>query len=83
MWHLYILHSKNIDKYYIGITQDIQKRFQYHNSIGEGFTVRGRPWDIVYKYENLSKKSAHKLEKWIKSQKSLRITELIINNLII
>ena len=47
-YHLYILKSSKIEKYYIGISQNPQKILEYHNTLEKGFKSRFRPWSIVY-----------------------------------
>jgi putative endonuclease len=75
---LYILYSESINKYYIGISHDPEKRLQYHNSAKKGWTIRGRPWICVFKKEFISKEEAAFWEKKIKAIKRKDIIELII-----
>ena len=82
-YFLYILKSKSIDKYYVGISQNPKLRLEYHNTIERGFTSRYRPWEIVYKQEFNSKKEASAIEQKIKAWKSKRMIERIVNGDII
>ena len=76
---LYIIYSKKINKYYIGITGDIiEERIRRHNSNHKGFTGKTNDWEIVYTKYFENKKDAIAKEKEIKSWKSrLKIEKLI------
>ena len=61
MYYVYILKSEKFtDKFYIGITTNLQKRINEHNTeSNEGFTKLYAPWYletyIVFQNENLAK----------------------------
>ena len=69
---VYILHSERLNKFYIGTTDDVQRRLEEHNSSAykDSFTTKGRPWILFLAIEGLSSEQAYKIEKKIKSQKS-------------
>ncbi len=48
MFTLYILHSKLLDRYYIGYTNDIERRLAEHNRKKGKYTDAGIPWVLVY-----------------------------------
>ena len=78
MYTLYILHSKSINRYYVGYTNDIDRRISEHNRIKGKYTDAGLPWILVYTESYDSKKEAMKREKFIKSMKSKQfISELV------
>jgi putative endonuclease len=77
-YYLYILQSIKFEKYYIGISQNPQKRLQYHNSFEKGFTSRYRPWKIVFIQLFNSKEVALKTEKRLKNWKSKLMIERVI-----
>ena len=78
MYTLYILHSKNLDRYYVGYTNDLPRRLSEHNRIKGKYTDTGIPWVVVYTEAFDAKKDAMKREKYIKSTKSKKfIIELI------
>ncbi len=59
MFTVYILFSVNHNKIYIGCTGNLKQRFLSHNELGKkGWTIKYRPWIIVYT-ENL--KQSNKL----------------------
>jgi putative endonuclease len=78
MYTLYILHSKKLDRYYVGFTNDLSRRLTEHNRIKGKYTDCGIPWDLVYTEIFNIKKDAMAREKFIKSMKSKKfITELV------
>jgi putative endonuclease len=67
MYHVYLLKSQKRDTFYIGYTNDIQRRLAEHNSGVIGYTKKYVPWDIVYYETFLSLEDAKKREKGLKS----------------
>jgi len=67
---VYILKSLSSDKHYVGYTYSLVSRFKSHNELGKkGFTVRYRPWQVIYIEFYNSKKEAMNREKFLKSGK--------------
>ncbi len=81
--YIYILKSKTADKYYIGSSENPERRLEFHNTIEKGFTARNRPWEIVFTQEFTSKTVATKVERKIKSWKSRKMIERVINREIV
>ncbi len=77
-YYLYILYSEKLDRYYVGISHDPERRLQYHNSFPRGWTVRGRPWKLVFKKEFATKANAEYWEQFIKQQKKRTLIEKIV-----
>jgi len=75
---LYILESARLDRYYIGVTHDVQTRLHFHNTFPKGWTSRGRPWRLVFQKEFANAEIARYWETWLKQQKSRRIIQDII-----
>jgi putative endonuclease len=66
MYFIYILYSTKSDIYYVGHTNDLKRRFEEHNELSEdSFTSKQRRFAI-------------KVEKMIKSQKSRRLVEKLV-----
>ena len=65
----YILKSLSKNKYYIGSTEDLTNRLNYHNSGKVRSTKAFRPWEIIYFEKRNTKSEALKREKQIKSYK--------------
>lgn len=78
-YFLYILQSKSCGKYYVGISQNPETRLEYHNTVEKGFTSRYRPWEIVYRKEFEHKSLAISAERKLKSWKSKKMIERLIN----
>jgi putative endonuclease len=58
------------DKIYIGFTSDLERRLFFHNnSTDKHYTLKFRPWIIIYSEELPDKKSAMLREKQLKSAK--------------
>ena len=73
MHYLYILHSKKLNKYYIGETHDVNLRLEQHNEgfyDKNSFTKKGQPWKLTFQLECRNKKQAQKIEQHIKKMKS-------------
>ena len=79
MFTTYILHSKQLNKFYIGFTgQDIQERLNKHLANHKGFTAKAKDWRLVYTEVFTDKAAAMQREKQLKGWKSnTRISELI------
>jgi len=72
MFTVYILKSTKLEKYYIGQTEDLSKRLDWHNSLRARWTKRYQPWVLVHteKFENRS--GAIKRERELKSLKNIK-----------
>ena len=78
MFTVYVLYSEKYNKLHIGFTSDLNSRFLSHNKLAtKGFTVKYRPWEIIYTEEFESKKDALIREKQLKQGKG---REWIRNN---
>ena len=67
MYIVYILLStKDPQRYYIGITQDLEKRLNDHNSSTAGYAKRYAPWQIETYITFKNKYLAEEFEKYLK-----------------
>jgi putative endonuclease len=80
MHHVYILYSERIDRYYVGRTENIEKRIEDHNAGRSTYTRRGRPWRLVYQEEFERKAEAIDREIEIKKRKSRRYIEKLVQS---
>ena len=81
MHYTYILHSAELDRFYIGSTSDLAGRLERHLMNHKGFTSKAKDWEIIYIEEFETKTLAMKRERQIKSWKSAnKIRELISKN---
>jgi putative endonuclease len=81
MFYIYILYSKNSDKYYIGLTTDVTKRLQEHNNPYENkkYTAKHLPWEVKLFFEcSDSRGDGLLIERFIKNQKSRVFLEKLI-----
>jgi len=72
MYKVYVLKSKNAEKYYIGQTQDIDKRLEWHNSPRARWTRRFQPWDIVFTESFETRSEAIIRERTLKAVKNIK-----------
>jgi putative endonuclease len=70
MFTVYVLYSPNHQKTYTGYTSSLDDRIKSHNALAKkGFTVKYRPWVILYTEQFETKTEALKREKELKSGK--------------
>ena len=80
MWFTYILYSPTLNKYYTGVTDNLDWRIERHNLGWGRFTSKGMPWELKY-YESYSAKTeALRREREIKDKKSKRYIEELITS---
>jgi len=81
MFTVYVLHSPEHHKIYIGCTSNLEQRFKSHNELGKkGWTIRFRPWKIVYTETFQTKEEALLREKQLKSAKGRAFIHQTINS---
>ncbi|MCL5969958.1 MAG: GIY-YIG nuclease family protein [Patescibacteria group bacterium] len=80
MYYIYILQSQKDNSYYIGSTTNIDNRIEKHNKGYSRYTKNKGPFNLVYKegYNTLSE--ARKREYYLKSLKSRKAIEKLINH---
>jgi putative endonuclease len=78
---VYILYSKRHDKIYIGFTSDLINRIRSHNFLSKkGWTIKYRPWEVIFCEFYKEKSLAMKREEKLKGAKSRdKIREKIIS----
>ncbi len=79
MYFVYILYSKDYDRYYIGQCEDINARIQRHNKGQVPSTKAYVSWEIAYTENFISRAFACKREKEIKNKKSRKYIEFLVN----
>ena len=68
MYTTYVLYSEKYDKIYIGFTSDLEQRLLSHNRLAtKGWTVKYRPWRLLYTEEYEAKSDAMRRERELKS----------------
>ena len=81
IWHIYMVLCSD-GTLYTGITNDLKKRIEAHNSGKEGarYTRSRRPVKLVYSEQVESKSAAAKLEYQLKKLPRLKKIRLIKDN---
>jgi putative endonuclease len=65
---VYVLRSEaDPDRHYVGLTTNVQRRLEWHNSGPSGVTVRNRPWSVVVAIEFASELAASRFERYLKT----------------
>ncbi|MBK5212850.1 MAG: GIY-YIG nuclease family protein [Flavobacteriaceae bacterium] len=78
---VYILYSKELDRYYIGHTgETIAERLRKHLSNHSGYTSKAKDWELKYTEEYPSKKDAYARELDIKRKKSIKFIQNLISS---
>ena len=72
---VYILFSDKSSRYYVGLTADIDKRLERHNSCRVPSTKFGVPWKLIKFFEVNDRSEAIKLEHKIKKRGAKRYLE--------
>ena len=73
LYTVHILYSKSYNKIYIGFTSNLIERFHSHNSKAKkGWTIKFRPWEVVYCEYYSEKSIALKREKYWKGSSGRR-----------
>ncbi len=67
MIKVYVLKSLVAEKYYVGMTENIQRRLKQHNNGKSKFTKGYMPWVFIYSEEFPDYKTARVREKYLKS----------------
>ncbi|MBC7775337.1 MAG: GIY-YIG nuclease family protein [Phycisphaerae bacterium] len=68
MFTVYVLYSPSHKKIYIGFTSKLEQRLLSHNELGKkGFTLKYRPWEVIYTEAFETKKEAMQREKSLKT----------------
>ncbi|MBL7889822.1 MAG: GIY-YIG nuclease family protein [Bacteroidia bacterium] len=64
---VYAISSLAKNYVYVGMTNDLTRRLQEHNSGQNQSTKAYKPFKLIYKEENEDRTSARKREKYLKS----------------
>ena len=67
MYYVYILKSDVNGMVYVGQTNDLTKRIDFHNSNRARWTKRYQPWKMIFKEVYATRSEAMKREKQLKN----------------
>jgi putative endonuclease len=69
-FYVYILYSNEINKYYVGQSDDVDERLKSHLAGISGYTSVAADWKITYTETFVTREEAIKRENQIKRKKS-------------
>ena len=69
-FYVYILRSTRTQRFYIGHTEELQKRIAEHNQGRVPSTKNRGPWELIYTEQFPSRSAASRREREIKAMKS-------------
>ena len=78
MYFVYILYSPKLDKYYVGSTNNLERRLAEHNRGKTSFASLGMPWELKYSESFATRAEAYRREMEIKKKKSRKYIEELI-----
>lgn len=67
MYFVYILKSQKDSSYYKGVTADLEKRLEQHNSLKNRYSSNKQPFEIVWYCSFRDKMKAYHFERYLKS----------------
>lgn len=67
MYFVYVLYSESYQRYYVGMTHDLNQRLIEHNDGKSVSTKAFKPWSIVLEEAFVSRVDARNREKYLKS----------------
>ena len=75
MYYVYILKSQKDKTRYIGVTTDLERRLQEHNSGSVQYSRSKRPYRLVWYCVFTSKQKAYNFEQYLKSSSGYAFTK--------
>ena len=76
MFFVYIIHSRRLNRFYVGSTVNIEKRLREHNAGYSLSTRAGCPWELIHSEPFASRSEALHQERWIKARGIKRYLEV-------
>ena len=70
VFHVYVLHSRALDRHYVGQTGNIGERLRFHLEKSTPFTAQADDWQLIFLEQVASRTEAMALERHIKRAKS-------------
>lgn len=80
MFYVYIIYSKELDRYYIGHTENLDDRIFRHTNSGSKSTKAVSDWVLKHKEKFNTRSEAMKRESEIKKKKSRKHIEWLISS---
>ena len=79
-YFVYVISSEVANKFYVGMSSDLQTRLKQHNAGRSQFTKGFLPWKLVYSEFAGNRENARKLEKYYKTGAGRRHWKKIIES---
>ena len=80
MYTVYILYSKQDVKFYIGLTENLDRRLKEHKTGHNHTTLRYKNFELVYLESYISKQDAMRREKYLKTTSGKRTLRLMLKD---
>ena len=77
-WYVYVLRSLKDKQFYIGSTNDVQRRLKQHQRGENVSTAKRLPVELLYFEAHTSKEDALRREKYLKSTKGRTMLRQIL-----
>ena len=68
LYYVYIIYSQSLERYYVGSTEDVERRLQQHNAGRSKSTRAGVPWKLVHTESFATRSDAIVRERKIKGR---------------
>ena len=78
---VYILRSLSSKKSYVGVTNNIERRIEEHNSGKHFYTKRHTPWEVIHTEEYSNFQEAQRKEKYLKTTSGRRVMQKIFDSI--
>jgi putative endonuclease len=69
-YYCYIIYSRQLDRFYVGHTEDLSIRVDQHRSGASKYTSKATDWELVYKEQFADRLLAQRREREIKQKKA-------------
>ena len=79
MFFVNVLYSDGFDRYYVGLSENVDKRLKEHNEGQNKSTKPYIPWRVVHLEEYKTRNEARTREKYLKSASGRRWRKKNIN----
>ena len=77
-YYVYVLRSRRDNRFYIGSTADLRKRYHMHNSGLISSTRPRRPFDLCFYEAYRNQKDAKRREKYFKTTKGKSVLRTML-----
>ena len=68
LYYIYIIRSQHLQRYYVGSTEDVERRLHEHN-VGKSTSTRaGIPWELIHTESFATRSDAMLRERKIKAR---------------